>query len=238
MEKFDSESLLFEIEDVIRSMPPPKTLGSDSSEVIAWLGRASAAVHAWDSIKATMMFDGYVKGIGSPMSREFNDAVRGALVILHQAQNDLRLKTIGPLSINVSKGKVFEYFDELRKVIELGRNDLLFVDPYLDADFVSRYMPFVASGVKVRLLGREKISALVAAVNTYSQQNPISVSVRSSSQLHDRYLIVDGAGCYQSGASFKDGAKNAGTTLTQITDAFSAVKDTYEVLWENGTPYL
>lgn len=238
MEKFDSESLLFEIEDVIRSMPPPKTLGSDSTDVIAWLGRASAAVHAWDPIKATMMFDGYVKGIGSPMSREFNDAVRGALVILHQAQNDLRLKTIGPLSISISKGKVFEYFDELRKVIELSHNDLLFIDPYLDADFVSRYMPFVASGVKVRLLGREKITALVAAVNTYAQQSPLLVSVRSSPQIHDRYLIVDGTACYQSGASFKDGAKNAGTTLTQITDAFSAVKNTYEALWESGSHYL
>ena len=238
MEKFDSESLLFEIEDVIRSMPPPKTLGSDSTDVIAWLGRASAAVHAWDPIKATMMFDGYVKGIGSPMSREFNDAVRGALVILHQAQNDLRLKTIGPLSISISKGKVFEYFDELRKVIELSHNDLLFIDPYLDADFVSRYMPFVASGVKVRLLGREKITALVAAVNTYAQQSPLLVYVRSSPQIHDRYLIVDGTACYQSGASFKDGAKNAGTTLTQITDAFSAVKNTYEALWESGSHYL
>ncbi len=238
MEQIASEALLFEIEDVIRSMPPTNTLGSDSTEVIAWLGRASAAIHAWDPIKATILFDGHIKGIGSPMVREFNNAVRGTLVMLHQAQNDLRLKTIGPLSINVSKGNVFEYFDELRKVIELSHNDLLFIDPYLDADFVSRYMPFVASDVKVRLLGREKITALIAAVNSYAQQTPLSVSVRSSPQMHDRYLIVDGTACYQSGASFKDGAKNAGTTLTQITDAFSAVKDTYEALWESGTHYL
>jgi len=40
--------------------------------------------------------------------------------------------------------------------------------------------------------------------------------------------------CYQSGASFKDGAKKAPTTLTQITDAFSAVSATYEQRWSTS----
>jgi hypothetical protein len=52
--------------------------------------------------------------------------------------------------------------------------------------------------------------------------------------LHDRYVIIDGKNCYQSGASFKDGAKAAPTTLTQISDAFLAVSGTYENLWNNA----
>lgn len=43
--------------------------------------------------------------------------------------------------------------------------------------------------------------------------------------------FVDRTACYQSGASFKDGAKRAPTTLTQITDAFEAVWNTYEKAW-------
>lgn len=238
MTKLPPEQLLFEIEDVIRSMPPTEELGNESIKVLTWLGRASAAIHAWDSIKAIAHFDTHIKNLGSSLAREFNPAVRGVLVMLHQAQNDLRIRTTGPLSMNLAKGNVFEYFDELRQVIELGRSDLFFIDPYIDAEFVARYLPFVATGVKVRLLGREKISALVAAVNAFGQQHPLSVSVKSSSQLHDRYLIVDGAACYQSGASFKDGAKKAGTTLTQITDAFLPVRDAYEDLWTNGTLHL
>lgn len=238
MNKLTPEQLLFEIEDVIRSMPPTDELGSDSTKVLTWLGRASAAVHAWDSIKAIAHFDTHIRNLGSSLSREFHSAVRGVLVMLHQAQSDLRIRTNGPLSVNVAKGSVFEYFDELRQVIELGRSDLFFIDPYMDAEFVARYLPFVATGVKVRLLGREKITALVAAVNAFGQQHSLSVSVKASSQLHDRYLIVDGAACYQSGASFKDGAKKAGTTLTQITDAFLPVKDAYEDLWTNATSHL
>ena len=46
-----------------------------------------------------------------------------------------------------------------------------------------------------------------------------------------RPLFIDKKNCCQSGASFKDGAKNAPTTLTQITDAFSAVLETYDKFW-------
>jgi hypothetical protein len=157
-------------------------------------------------------------------------------VILYQAQNDLRMQTAGPVNIAVGQGRVFEYFDELRKTIELACQDILFVDPYLDAEFISRYLPHARSGVVVRLLTTEKkISTLLPAVDLFCQEKGRTVYVRTAAVgLHDRYLFIDSAGCYQSGASFKDGARNAPTTLTQITDAFDAVWKTYEAIWAGG----
>lgn len=114
------------------------------------------------------------------------------------------------------------------------RRDLLFVDPYLDADFVSRYLPHVAAGVAIRLLAREKLATLLPAVDAFVKQTGRKIEVRSAQGFHDRYLIVDGASCYQSGASFKDGAKSAPTTVTQIIDAFAAVAKTYEDLWKTA----
>ena len=184
-----------------------------------------------------MQRDGHVDRLSASSSSEYTRATRGVLVLLHQAQNDLRLRTMGPLSVGVHKGAVFHYFDEIRQVIELGRKELFFVDPYLDAEFVSRYLPLVAKGVNVRLLGSKSAPALAAAASLIAQQEGMSISVRSTQGLHDRYLFVDGSACYQSGASFKDGAKNAPTTLTQITDAFAAVQSTYEVLWSAATPH-
>jgi len=85
------------------------------------------------------------------------------------------------------------------------------------------YLPQVATGVTTRLLAREKLPTLLPAVDAFVQQSKAKVEVRSAPNFHDRYLIVDRVACYQSGASFKDGAKSAPTTLTQITDAFAAV---------------
>jgi hypothetical protein len=111
---------------------------------------------------------------------------------------------------------------------------VFWVDPYLDAEFVSRYLSHVAPGVAIRLLAREKLATLLPAVDAFSQQTGVPISVRSAPGFHDRYLFVDRTECYQSGASFKDGGRNAPTTLTQITDAFAAVLQTYEDLWAGG----
>jgi hypothetical protein len=141
------------------------------------------------------------------------------------------MKTVGPVNAAIGHGQVFDYFDEVRRIIEPAKQDLLFVDPYLDAEFVARYLPHVTKGVPIRLLARERLATLLPAVDLYSRQFGAPVQVRSAPGFHDRYVIVDRAACYQSGASFKDGAKAAPTTLTQITDAFPVVRQTYEDLW-------
>ena len=62
------------------------------------------------------------------------------------------MKTVGPVSTAIGAGGVYDYFDEVRKFIESASVDLLFVDPYLDAEFVSRYLPHVETGVAIHLL--------------------------------------------------------------------------------------
>ncbi len=156
------------------------------------------------------------------------------LVLLHKARASLRMSTVGPTNLAVERGRVFDYFDEIRKVIESATKDVFFIDPYLDAEFVSRYLPQIANGVAIRLLARERLPTLAPAVEQFCRQSGKSVSVRSAPGFHDRFVLVDGANCYQSGASFKDGAKKAPTTLTQITDAFSSVLQTYEQIWAHA----
>ena len=160
---------------------------------------------------------------------------RRLVTLLFQAQYNLQMKTVGPLSTAIPAKKPFFYFDEVRKIIEQAREDLLFVDPYLDPDFVARYLPQIKSGVAVRLLTSkgEKLSSLLPAVEIFVAESNLQVQVRSvsSGHLHDRYLFLDRTRCYQSGASFKDGAKRSLTTLTQITDAFEAMFQAYERMW-------
>ena len=209
------------------------TINSGSDEHLVWLGRAAAAIQRWDRV--------YMAQVGTAMrkiSSNDDDSCQAALValkiLLQQAKSDLRME-LGRGSVVVAEGRVFEYFDELRKVIETARNEVFFVDPYLDADFVSRYLPYVVEGVSIRLLGGpKKRAALLPAVDSFAQQSGRRVSVRVSDRLHDRYLFIDGAACYLSGASFKDGAKNAPAVLTEITDAFQAMWDTYEQQWSES----
>lgn len=234
MNSIPPEQLLAEIEDVIRTMPPRATIRHETPENLSWLGRASAVMHLWDGVRA-VIFDRHVTNLHAMMARDADQGFRGLLTMLHQAGHELRLRTVGPLTVAVAQGGVFDYFDEVRKVIEGAKADLLFVDPYLDAEFVSRYLPHVCQGVTVRLLGRERMATLLPAVELLRQQTSLVIEVRSAGGFHDRYMFVDKQACYQSGASFKDGAKKAPTTLTQIVDAFPAVENTYEQAWASAT---
>ena len=234
------EQLLLEVQDVIRSMPSPNDFATNANQSITWLGRASAVMSNWDMPRSTLYFEPEVRRYTNLLANKervnFEPFRNSLLMHLHQAENDLRLRTSGPLSVGIGTGRVFEYFDEIRKLIESARVDLLFVDPYIDAEFVSRYLPLVPDGTAVRILARERLSALKPAVSAFTAQSGRSVEVRTIGGFHDRYLFVDGQACYQSGASFKDGAKKAPTVLTQITDAISAVTTTYEQLWASATP--
>jgi hypothetical protein len=80
----------------------------------------------------------------------FEEGVRETTTWLHQATAALRLRTIGPTNLALPQGGVFDYFYEIWKLIEMATADILFVDPYLDADFVSRYLTLVGANVVVR----------------------------------------------------------------------------------------
>ena len=191
-------------------------------------------LNAWDEIAAIELI-----GINIDLnSSRFESNVEGyksLVALIHRARHAIRLNTVGPLNAAIGKGAVFDYFDELRGIVERSTSDIFFVDPYLDANFVARYLQFVPKGTQIRLLGRKGIEPLLTSVDAFAAQHGISIALHATADLHDRYVFVDGKECFQSGASFKDGAVHAPTTLTQITDAFSAMAQTYERLWDAAT---
>ncbi|MFO0700258.1 MAG: hypothetical protein U0236_13625 [Nitrospira sp.] len=131
--------LLGEIDDIKRSMPSLESLHNDSDQNLEWLGRLSAFVATWN-LPQTMRLGHAISDLHSGYTPKISNAKKVIRLLLHQAANDLRLKTVGPLTKAVGHGLVYDYFDEVRKIIETARTDLLFVDRYLDAEFVSRYL--------------------------------------------------------------------------------------------------
>ena len=206
-------------------MPPAGSFGANANqECFAWLGRAHAVITQWDGPTSILLFGSAADQLNSRFAKDVEAGVPKVITLLHRARHDLRLKTVGPLTVSVAAGAMFDYFDEVRKLVETAKTDLFFVDPYLDAEFVSRYLPHATKGVAVRLLGRQCLPVLLPAVSLMRQQSGANIEVRSKSGFHDRYLFIDGRTGYHSGASFKDGAIKAPTTLNEIVAAVSEVR--------------
>lgn len=231
-------NLLAEIEDLIRTRP--QDFFATDDETLSWLGRACNAVNTWAS-HPEFRFGGAITTVANwnaaidALGDDFDSSSVVIKRTLYQIQSHLRFLT-GPINTAIGQEQPFLYFDTLRKIIEEASSDVFFVDPYLNADFVSRYLPHVRDGVSIRLLGREKITALRSAAAAFGQEHQrITIEVRSSDKMHDRWVFIDKKRCFLSGASFKDGASRTTTIITENVDAFAATYTTYENLWQGAS---
>jgi hypothetical protein len=124
----------------------------------------------------------------------------------------------------------------------MATSDVLFVDRYINGDFVSDYLPHIGAGVNIRILTRrdaqtsKHLAALLPMAKAFAAQYSQSIAIRSDSNFHDRFLMIDGVQGYSSSCSFKDGPRTAGALITQHEHAiFSTVKIQNETLWASAT---
>ncbi|MBI5618773.1 MAG: hypothetical protein HY943_21065 [Gammaproteobacteria bacterium] len=224
----DKRRLLAELDELLRSMPA--ALGDNSDESAAWLGHASAVMRMF-GFTHSVPFEQRLNELGMAGAAELMGTVAAIHRHVYAARSELLLQLPSAGSAAFAQDREFDYFDELRKIIETARTDLFFIDPYINPDFVARYLPMVHPGVSVRLFTNQYLITVVPAVEAFAAQSGLRIEIRDSEWLHDRHVIVDGTRCVQSGASFKDGAKRSPTALIEITDTFQATRDDYETRW-------
>ncbi len=234
----DDASLLFHLDELVRAKPPGNDLvGNPTDEHQEWVGRARALIGSWDAARGITFNSDCDNALASnhysPM--EPVHALGRMMSTIQEARSELRLITGGRVSAAFAAGQPFDVFDELRKVIETAQRDVLCVDRYMGADFVSRYMPHIPHGITTRLLTRDMVPQLTSALSAYKQQHSLAVEARTSQGFHGRFLCVDGARSFTVDASFKDAAKSAPAALIELTDTAAASLAQYEQLWQNGT---
>jgi hypothetical protein len=216
---------------LLRDMPPRGTLGGYIDANMQWFGRARAIVGQWDPIKSAFFGRNvetfFAGGIGS------DRAYAAIMTVLYEVRTDLKMKTGGPTSVAVPAARPLDYYDAVRRLLETALVDILFVDPYIGADFVSRYLPHVRAGVTVRLLTRKYLDKVVPSVEMLSRQQGLSVEIRKSNS-HDRYIFIDRKECYHSSASFQDGGKSSAALLSQVMDVFPDTQRIYETEWASS----
>lgn len=212
-----------------------------SDEAAAWFADVAGIINAHSTAiglpfelllpRVTNTHSGMMAPVASSMTlnaqKEFVTRARSVLTQLQLATNTFTTRQLGA-------GAVHDYFEEVRQLIAGATRDVLFIDPYIDATFVTRYLPQIPQGIAVRLLTAERqAAALRQSLNLYQQQHGTAADLRvmADRSLHDRHLVIDGRDVYQSGASFKDGARNAPTSINQIVDVAADIIRAHEANW-------
>jgi hypothetical protein len=136
------------------------------------------------------------------------------------------------------KGSQWDAFVAIREFIDKAKASLLLIDPYCDREFFGLLQSSAARPLNVRLLCRNNPGGLKAEAKAFmSQYCHVKVELRTSSDFHDRFLIVDETVCIHIGASINH-AGSRGFMISQIEDASNRhiLLQASEDAWRKGAP--
>jgi hypothetical protein len=112
-----------------------------------------------------------------------------------------------PDSATFAVGQRKEALVAVRKILATASQHVLFVDGFVDPDFLSLLDEKLAALTvdvltTARGLGQSPSFKVIAAA--HNQQNTGRIAIRTSTNVHDRYLVIDGKDIHHLGASLKN----------------------------------
>lgn len=126
-------------------------------------------------------------------------------------------------------GQVFDAYALASKIIRSAKDNIVLIDNYIDESTLT-HLAKKKKGVKVLLLTRalsKQLTLDVQKANT--QYGPIEV--KTFTQSHDRFLIIDGKEVYHLGASLKDlGKKWFAFSKMEVKSVESIINAIYELI--------
>ena len=102
-------------------------------------------------------------------------------------------------------GEWFDAFDFIVGIIRKAKKSIILVDPYCDNKALS-FLKYKSEGVEVLICNTSKLKLENEELSRFESQYGV-IKVRTLSNLHDRFLIIDEEECYDLGASLNYAGK-------------------------------
>jgi hypothetical protein len=130
-----------------------------------------------------------------------------------------------------SAGDDYEFYKDLRTIIETAKNSLFIIDNYLDVQLFDLYMERAVPGVDIRILTDQLRGAVQTVAGKFSKRGHFEL--RTSGGAHDRHVFLDNRG-WVIGQSIKDAALRKPTYIVELNDP-SALMSIYNSIWSTAT---
>lgn len=113
-------------------------------------------------------------------------------------------------------GQIYDAFSFIANLVEKAQSKLIVIDNYVDVNTLN-ILCKKKSTVNVLIATAGKGSLTTKDINKFNAQYP-SLSVKTTTDFHDRFLIIDDKEGYFIGASIKDAGKKS-FAITKIEDS-------------------
>lgn len=239
--KLGPDQLLALLEVAIRDAPKLTYNVALSEQDLRWLGRAEALLEASQSLTDLTAFRLARRHLNT--YAHSRDALVGALInAFYRVELQAPIDSRGSF---IPAGDTWNGYAALVRLLERDCDDLLLVDPYLNATLFTDFAPHAAARKAVRCLTTKRSEndpGLVAAAQKWAtdkigQKTPVEVRYAAAGALHDRLIIFDGAEAWLVTQSLKDIAKRSPASVSRAEAEISALKaEHYNALWNGAAP--
>ena len=151
-------------------------------------------------------------------------------VELKQLETDRKLEEVFNYMANNTEvkqniffdGQIYDAFRFIVSIIQKANKELILIDNYVDVNTLNMLCK-KNKGVDINILTAGKGSLSVKDITKFNAQYP-KLSVKTTTDFHDRFLIIDKTGVYHIGASIKDaGKKSFGITKIEDKDLIQSL---------------
>lgn len=160
------------------------------------------------------------------------DSIKEHLLVsdLHQKESEKRIDTLFSLMDKYKvkdkqdiffQGQIYDAYSTFQRLIQKAKKEIVLIDNYIDLTVLDR-LTQKNVGVNVTIYTRPDTPIKQLDKNKFNAQYP-ALTMKYTSTMHDRFLILDNTEIYHIGASIKDlGKKCFG--FTQLEDAAIIIK--------------
>lgn len=140
-------------------------------------------------------------------------------VELKQLEMDKKIEDVFNYIANhtevIFNGQIYDAFSFLVNLIKKANKEIILIDNYIDVDTLN-ILCKKDKIVDVIILTSSKKSLSIEDINKFNLQYP-KLTVKTTNNFHDRFLILDKTNVYHTGASIKDVGKKS-FCITKIED--------------------
>ncbi len=141
---------------------------------------------------------------------QFRDGFRKCRGLLSAAEDELLSRGLPPVDVTKQgvffSGQTFDALSAASRIMATATSRLLLIDGYIGADTLN-LLP--TTGIALDILTKPPLAPATKTLCRAFKTQHGSLSVKTTSSFHDRFVVIDDSTVYHFGASIKDLGKKA-----------------------------
>lgn len=233
------EQLMALVQALILEVPSFPYEGTLNEADLKWLSRAETLIEASGATTDLMEFR---------LARKFLNTMQHSrtslLLPLHNVYS--RAELSAPASAQgafIPPGDTWKGYAAIIKLVQRPCEDLVIIDPYVNADLFTDFAPHVVASNGLRCLTAKRNDnhpGLEASASRWVKdhpEKPVEVRYAASTSLHDRLIIIDSREVWLISQSLKDIAKRSPASVSKAEAELGLMKvEHYAEVWSQAIP--